>query len=73
MLSQPKSAVHQRDAKLFQQHWRHHKDYYNLSLENDDRLLEKSLPAVTCTNNIKPTAVRTNIFCVIRSMKQFKK
>jgi hypothetical protein len=43
MLSQPKSAVHQQDAKLFQQHWRHLKGNYDLNsaFENADKLLEQ--------------------------------
>ncbi len=43
MLSQPKSAVHQLPAKLFQQHWRHLKGNYvlNFAFENADRLLEQ--------------------------------
>ncbi len=42
MLSQPKSTVHQKPAKLFQ-HWRHLKGNYelNLALEKTDRLLEQ--------------------------------
>jgi hypothetical protein len=41
MLSQPKPAVHQQPAKLFQQHWRHLKGNYDLGspFENADRLL----------------------------------
>jgi hypothetical protein len=41
MLSQPKSAVHQQPAKLFQQHRRHLKgnDDLNSAFENADRLL----------------------------------
>jgi hypothetical protein len=52
MLSQPKSAVHQQAAKLFQQHWRHLKGNYDLNsaFENADRLPEnKSVPAVSFT------------------------
>jgi hypothetical protein len=43
MLSQPKSAVHQQAAKLFQQLWRHLKGNYDLNsaFENADRLLER--------------------------------
>ncbi len=43
MLSQPKSAVLQQAAKLFQQHWRYLKGNYelNLAFENADRLLEQ--------------------------------
>jgi hypothetical protein len=43
MLSQPKSAVHQQTAKLFQQYWRHLKGNYDLTsgFENADRLLEQ--------------------------------
>jgi hypothetical protein len=43
MLSQPKSAVHQQTAKLFQQHWRHRKGNYDLNsaFERADRLLEQ--------------------------------
>ncbi len=43
MLSQPKSAVHQQAAKLFQQLWRHLKGNYDLNsaFENADRLLEQ--------------------------------
>jgi hypothetical protein len=43
MLSQPKSAVHQQAAKLFQQHWRHLKRNYDLNsaFENAYRLLEQ--------------------------------
>jgi hypothetical protein len=43
MLSQPKSAVHQQAAKLFQQHWRHLKGNYDLNsaFENADRLLKQ--------------------------------
>jgi hypothetical protein len=43
MLSQPKSAMLQQAAKLFQQHWRHLKGYYdfNSAFENADRLLEQ--------------------------------
>ncbi len=42
-LSQPKSAVHQEDVKLFQQHWRHLKGNYDLNsaFENADRLIEQ--------------------------------
>jgi hypothetical protein len=42
MLSQPKSAVHQQAAKLFQQHWRHLKGNYDLNsaCEKADGLLE---------------------------------
>jgi hypothetical protein len=41
MLSQPKSAVHQQPAKLFQQHRRHLKGNYDLNsaFENADRFL----------------------------------
>jgi hypothetical protein len=39
MLSQPKSAVHQQDAMLFQQHWWH----LNSAFEKADRLLEQKL------------------------------
>jgi hypothetical protein len=41
MLSQPKSALHQQPAKLFQQHWRHLKGNYDLNslFENADKLL----------------------------------
>jgi hypothetical protein len=51
MLSQPKSAVHQQAAKLFQQHWRHLKGNYdlNFAFELADRLLEESVPAVSYT------------------------
>jgi hypothetical protein len=51
MLSQPKSAVHQQAAKLFQQHQRPLKLNYDLNSAFDyaDRLLEKSALAVTCT------------------------
>jgi hypothetical protein len=31
MLSQPKAAVHQQAAKLFQQNWRHLKGNYDLN------------------------------------------
>ncbi len=43
ILSQPKSAVHQHAAKLFQQHWRHLKrnDGLNSAFEKADRLLEQ--------------------------------
>jgi hypothetical protein len=43
MLSQPKSAVQQQTATLFQQHWRHLKENYDLNsaFENVDRLLEQ--------------------------------
>jgi hypothetical protein len=43
MLSQPKSAVLQQTAKLFQKHWRHLKGHYDLNsaFENADRLLEQ--------------------------------
>jgi|LakMenEpi03Aug12_release.lakeMendotaPanAssembly.Ray.scaffolds.fasta_scaffold4496289_1 hypothetical protein len=44
MLSQPKSAVHQRAAaKLLQKHWRHLKGNYNLNsaFEKADRLLQQ--------------------------------
>ncbi len=43
MLSQPKSAVPQQTAKLFQQHRRHLKENYdpNSAFENVDRLLEQ--------------------------------
>ncbi len=43
MLSQPKSAVHQQAAKLFQQHWRHVNGSYDLNsaFEKADRLLEQ--------------------------------
>ncbi len=43
MLRQPKSAVHQQATKLFQQHWRHLKDNYDLNsaFENSDKLLEQ--------------------------------
>ncbi len=50
MLSLPKSAVHQQDAKLFQPHLQHLKENYdfNSAFENADRLLEqKSVPAVS--------------------------
>ncbi len=42
MLSQPKSAVHQQAAKLYQQHWRHLKGNYHLNsdFEKANRLLE---------------------------------
>jgi hypothetical protein len=44
MLSQPKSAVHQQDAKLFQHHWRHLKVNYDLNsaFEKANRLLEQN-------------------------------
>jgi hypothetical protein len=44
MLSQPKCAVHQQAAKLFQQHWRHLKGNYDFNSAfylNADRLLEQ--------------------------------
>ena len=43
ILSQPKSAVHQHAAKLFQQHWRHLKGNYDLNsaFEKTNRLLEQ--------------------------------
>jgi hypothetical protein len=43
MLSEPKSAVHQQAAKLFQQHWQHLKGNYDLNsaFEKADRLLEQ--------------------------------
>jgi hypothetical protein len=43
MLSQPKSAVLQQAAKLFQQHWRHLKGNYelNAAFEKADRFLEQ--------------------------------
>jgi uncharacterized protein (DUF1778 family) len=43
MLSQPKSAVLQQAAKLFQQHWRHLKGNFelNAAFENADSLLEQ--------------------------------
>jgi hypothetical protein len=43
MLSQPKSAVLQQPAKLFQQHWRHRQGNYDLNsaFKNADRLLEQ--------------------------------
>ncbi len=43
MSSQPKFAVHQQPAKLFQQQWRHLKENYvlNSAIENADRLLEQ--------------------------------
>ncbi len=43
MLSQPKSAVYQQAAKLFQQHWRHLKGNYDLNsaFEKADRLLKQ--------------------------------
>jgi hypothetical protein len=43
MLSQPKIAVQQQIAKLFQQHWRHLKGNYDLNsaFGNADRLLEQ--------------------------------
>ncbi len=39
MLDQPKSAVHKQAAKLFQQHWRHIKENYDLNsaFENAER------------------------------------
>jgi hypothetical protein len=37
MLSQPKSAMHQQAAKLFQQHWRQ----LNSAFENADSLREQ--------------------------------
>jgi hypothetical protein len=45
MLSQPKSAVLQQAAKLFQQHWRHLKGNFelNAAFEKADRLLEQRL------------------------------
>jgi hypothetical protein len=50
MLSQPKSAVHQQAAKLFQQHWRHLKWHYDLksAFKKADRLLEqkRTVPGV---------------------------
>jgi hypothetical protein len=47
MVSQPKPAVHQQPAKLFQQHWRHLKGNYDLNsrFQNAD----KSVPAVSFT------------------------
>jgi hypothetical protein len=41
---QPKSEVHQQSAKLFQQHWRHPKENYDLNsaFEKADRLLEET-------------------------------
>ncbi len=48
MLSQPKSAVHQQAAKLFQ-HWQHlkgNKNYdLNSAFQKADRLLEQNLTA----------------------------
>jgi hypothetical protein len=43
MLSQPKSAVQEQAAKLFQQHWRNLKGIMTsiLPLKNADRLLEQ--------------------------------
>ncbi len=43
MLSEPKSAVHQQAAKLFQQQWQHLKGNYELNstFEKADRLLEQ--------------------------------
>ncbi len=43
MLSQPKSAVHQHAAKLFQQHWPHLEGNYdpNSAFEMADKLLEQ--------------------------------
>ncbi len=43
MLSQPKSAVHQQAAKIFQQHWWHLQGNYdhNSAFENANRLLEQ--------------------------------
>ncbi len=42
-MSQPKTAVHQQAAKLFQDFWRHLKGNYDLNsaFENTDRLLEQ--------------------------------
>jgi hypothetical protein len=43
MLSQPKSAVLQQAAKIFQHHWRHLKGNFelNLAFEKADRLQEQ--------------------------------
>ena len=43
MISQPKSSVLQQAAKMFQQHWRHLKENYDLNsaLEKAYRLLEQ--------------------------------
>ncbi len=43
MLNQPRSAVLQEAAKLFQQHWRYLKGNYDLNsaFEKADRLLEQ--------------------------------
>jgi hypothetical protein len=45
MLSQPKVAVLQQAAKLFQQHWRHLKGNYklNAAFEKTNRFLEQRL------------------------------
>jgi hypothetical protein len=63
MLSQPKSAVHQQTAKLFQQHRRHIKGNYDLNsaFENTDGLRTKayrqSVSLYCASNIIKPTCV----------------
>jgi hypothetical protein len=51
MFSQPKSAVYQQAAKIFQQHWRHLKGNYDLNspLKMLTDYYNKSVPAVTCS------------------------
>jgi hypothetical protein len=50
-LSQPKSAVYQQAAKIFQQHWRQLKGNYDLNspLKMLTDYYNKSVPAVTCS------------------------
>jgi hypothetical protein len=47
-VNQPKSAVHQQPAKLFQQHWRHLKGNYDLNstFENADRIIEQKRTSI---------------------------
>jgi hypothetical protein len=57
MLSQPKSAVRQQDAKLFQQHWRHLKGNYDIksAFEKTGRLLEEKHTGSQFHNIVPPT------------------
>jgi hypothetical protein len=43
ILSQPKSAVHQVAAKLFQQHWRHLKGNYDPHFEKANKLQKQKV------------------------------
>jgi hypothetical protein len=62
MLSQPKSAVRQQAAMLFQQNWRHLKGKYafNSAFEKADRLLEKKRTD-SQFHSIAPITLKANL------------